>query len=52
MWIVDPDRASVQVGKLLEGQYEFETFVGDEVIVSPIFPGLALTAAIVLAAGR
>jgi Uma2 family endonuclease len=52
MWIVDPDRAWVQVGRLFEGQYAFSTFVGDEVIVSPTFPGLALTAAIVLAAGR
>ena len=49
MWIVDPDRAWVQVGTLTDGAYQFQTFTGEETIVSPTFPELKLTAAIVLA---
>ena len=52
MWIVDPDRLWVQVGTLTDGSYQFETFTGEDTIVSPTFPGLNLTAAIVLSAGR
>lgn len=52
MWIVDPDRSWVQVGTLVDGQYQFETFMGEANIVSATFPELNLTAAIVLAAGR
>jgi Uma2 family endonuclease len=51
-WRVDPEREWVQIGRLRDGQYEFETFKGEEAIVSPTFPELALTAAQVLAAGR
>jgi Uma2 family endonuclease len=47
-WIVDPDRAWVMVGTLISGVYQFVTFKGDEAIVSPTFPELKLTAAIVL----
>ena len=52
MWIVDPDRQWVQVGTLVDSQYQFETFMGEARIVSQTFPELNLTAAIVLAAGR
>lgn len=53
MWIIDPDRACVQVGSLTaDRQYEFQTFQGDNAIVSPIFPDLNLTAAQILSAGR
>jgi Uma2 family endonuclease len=52
MWIVDPDRAWVKVGTLADDAYQFETFRGDEAIVSPTFPQLDLTAAQVLSAGR
>ena len=52
MWIVDPDRLWVQVGTLTDGSYQFETFTGGDAIVSPTFPELNLTAAIVLSAGR
>ena len=52
MWIVDPDRLWVQVGTLTDGSYQFETFTGGDTIVSPTFPALNLTAAIVLSAGR
>ena len=47
-WIVDPDRAWIMVGTLIEGQYQFETFTGNQTLVSPTFPELKLTAAIVL----
>ena len=49
-WIVDPDRAWVMVGLLISGAYQFQTFQGNEPIVSPTFPELKLTAAIVLGA--
>jgi Uma2 family endonuclease len=52
MWIVDPDRAWVKVGTLVDDAHQFETFRGDEAIVSPTFPQLDLTAAQVLSAGR
>jgi Uma2 family endonuclease len=52
MWIVDPDRLWVQVGTLTGGVYKFETFMGEDTIVSSTFPALNLTAAIVLSAGR
>ena len=47
-WIIDPERAWVKIGTLTEEQYEFVTFQGDMPIVSPTFPKLELTAAIVL----
>ena len=52
MWIVDPDRAWVKVGTLADDIYQFETFQGEETIVSPAFPELNLTATQVLSAGR
>ena len=52
MWIVDPDRSWVQVGTLVDRAYQFQTFMGEARIVSPSFPELNLTAAIVLASGR
>ena len=52
MWIVDPDRAWVQVGTLIEGKYQFEIFTGEQMIKSPNFPALNLTAIQVLHAGR
>ncbi len=53
-WIVDPapDRAWVKVGRLANGAYQFQNFTGKQIIVSPTFPGLKLTAAQVLTAGR
>jgi len=52
MWIVDPDSLWVKVGTLADDAYQFETFQGEEPIVSPTFPELNLTAAQVLSAGR
>jgi Uma2 family endonuclease len=52
LWQVDPTRAWVRIGRLNDRTYEFVTFQGDEVILSPTFPSLALTAEVVLRAGR
>ena len=52
MWIIDPDRAWVQVGTLTDAAYQFETFTGEQMIKSPNFPALNLTAGQVLTAGR
>jgi Uma2 family endonuclease len=49
-WLVDPDRDWVMVGLLVSGAYQFQTFQGNQPIVSPTFPELKLTAAIVLGA--
>ncbi len=51
-WIIDPDRDWIKVGILTNGTYQFETFRGNETIVSPTFPDLMLTAAQVLQVGR
>ena len=48
-WQIDPSRDYVRVGTLTDGAYQFQIFKGDETIVSPLFPELRLTAAIVLA---
>jgi Uma2 family endonuclease len=52
MWQVDPERQWVNVGTLVEGVYEFQTFIGQDTILSPTFPSLNLTAHQVLTAGR
>ena len=49
VWLIDPSRAWVQVGTLTDGAYQYQTFMGEETLVSPTFPELNLTAAIVLA---
>ena len=46
-WIIDPDRAWFMVGTLIGNRYQFATFRDDDAIVSPTFPELKLTAAIV-----
>jgi Uma2 family endonuclease len=51
-WIIDPDRAWVSVGVWVDGAYQFQNFTGKQTIVSPIFPGLNLTADQILSAGR
>jgi Uma2 family endonuclease len=50
-WIIDPDRAVVLVGTLVDGDYQFQEFRGDVAIASPTFPGLNLMAAQVLNTG-
>ena len=47
-WIVDPDRAWIMVGTLIASQYQFETFTGNQTLISPTFPELKLTATQVL----
>lgn len=45
LWQVDAIRGWVKVGTLTAGQYQFTTFKGTEIILSPTFPDLNLTAA-------
>jgi Uma2 family endonuclease len=52
MWIIDPDRAIIKIGTILNGVYQFQDFTKDDVLMSPGFPRLKLTAAQVLTAGR
>jgi Uma2 family endonuclease len=52
MWIIDPDRAIVKIGTLINGVYQFQDLTGDDAIISPTFPRLALTAIVLLNAGR
>jgi Uma2 family endonuclease len=52
MWQVDPERAWVKIGTLVDGAYEFATFTGDDAITSPSFPNLAVKAIEILKAGR
>jgi Uma2 family endonuclease len=63
-WVVDPDPfgaakyigspklPTVSVYQLLDGTYEVQRYQGNQLIVSPTFPELELTAAIVLGAGK
>ena len=51
-WIIDPERAVVRVGCLIEGTYDYTEFQNDNVIVSPAFPNWSLTAAEVLSSGQ
>lgn len=51
-WIVDAERAWVRVGTLTNDTYQFKTFQGEDRILSPTFPNLALTTEQVLRAGR
>jgi Uma2 family endonuclease len=52
MWQVDPSRSVVRVGTLTNGAYQFEDFTGNQIIESPTFSALKLTAVAVLTAGR
>jgi Uma2 family endonuclease len=52
LWLIDPDRAVVLVGKLTGDAYQFESFQDDMLIISPTFPELRLTAQQVLKAGK
>jgi Uma2 family endonuclease len=51
-WLIDPDRFWVKVLTLQGDFYQIYQYVGNEIIVSPTFPLLNLTAAQVLTAGR
>ena len=49
-WLVDPERSTVLIGNLINGEYQFKTFRKNQAIVSSTFPGLSLTAAQILKA--
>jgi Uma2 family endonuclease len=51
-WIIDPERAIVCILTLAGQQYQEVSFSGNQSIVSLAFPGLKLTAAQALSAGR
>ena len=51
-WIIDRDREWIKVGVLNCSTYQFETFRGNEKIISPTFPDVILTASRILNAGR
>jgi Uma2 family endonuclease len=50
-WLIDPQRAVVLVGLWVGSSYQFAPFAGSQIIVSPTFPGLKLTAEQLLNAG-
>jgi Uma2 family endonuclease len=52
MWLIDPARSVVKVLTLTDGEYQEAAFTGNQVIQSPTFPGLTLTAIEVLTAGE
>jgi Uma2 family endonuclease len=52
MWLIDPARKVVLMLTLVDGDYQEATFTGEQVIISPTFPGLSLTAEQVLNAGE
>lgn len=51
-WIIDPDRAVVKIGSLVDGVYQFADFVEGAALISSSFPQLELLAAQVLNAGE
>ena len=51
-WILDPLELKVTVLVFNEGLYDEAVFVGDQALVSPTFPELALTVDQILAAGE
>ena len=51
-WQVDPSRSVVIVLTLKDGAYQPREFRGNDRVASPLFPGLQLTAAQILNAGR
>jgi Uma2 family endonuclease len=47
-YIGTPKQPTLSIGTLVEGKYQMRQFRGDEIIISPTFPGFNLTAAQVL----
>ncbi|BAY59172.1 hypothetical protein NIES2135_60490 (plasmid) [Leptolyngbya boryana NIES-2135] len=52
LWQVDPGRSVVNVLELVNGAYQSRPFAGEDLILSPQFPNLQLTAAQLLAVPR
>jgi Uma2 family endonuclease len=50
-FIGNPKQPTLSLCDLVDGEYQITQFRGDELIYSPTFPNLALTAAQVFAAG-
>jgi Uma2 family endonuclease len=50
-WLIDPDRAIVAIGMLVDGAYQFTQFAGTQIIQSSTFPSLKLTVEQILSAG-
>jgi Uma2 family endonuclease len=51
-WLIDPDQQVVFILRLNGAEYGEERFESKQLIVSPAFPGLKLTAEQILNAGR
>lgn len=51
-WIVDPGQAKVTVLVLVDGLYEETVFQSDDLIVSVLFPAMALTVSQVIEGGK
>lgn len=51
-WRIDPSRAVVTVLWLVEGQYQENSFRDRDLVLSPTFPALQLTAEQILTAGQ
>ncbi len=51
-WLIDPNRSVVIVLTLKDGAYQAREFRGSDLVVSPTFPGLQLTAEQILRAGQ
>ena len=51
-WLIDPERSWVMVGTLIDDRYQFTTYRGDEILISPAFPSLNVNASQVLQARR
>ena len=51
-WIVDPIASKVTILEWVDGLYEAQEYIGEDKIISPLFPTLDLTARVILSAGR
>lgn len=51
-YIGNPKQPTISIYHLVEDEYQISQFRGDEVIVSPTFPELNLTASQIFAAGQ
>lgn len=51
-WIVDPIASKVTILQWVDGLYEGQKYAGEEVVMSPLFSKVDLTAAKILSAGR
>lgn len=51
-WLIDPQRRIVLVLALQDEQYQEQRFQGNQIMVSPAFPDLSLTAEQLLQAGK